>query len=84
MGKAQITGDLDEIVAADPIGKGPNCTVAVLLATLPPGLLEKFKRHLAGDTKGATLARSMTTLGYRIRQDSIQRHRRGACACDRH
>lgn len=62
--------------------KGPRCSVAVLREELDNELLHHFDAAMA-DRKfdGSTIARTLTELGYPIKNHTICRHRNGDCSC---
>lgn len=65
------------------------CSVRVLLETLPDEEAEILRMMLAADEwGGARIARSLKASGYKVqgewvKQITVNRHRRGDCACDR-
>lgn len=67
---------------------GPRCSVAVVIDRLSADDADDFRSALADDSiRGSTIARHLATLGIGpsegkyLREDSIQKHRRGTCAC---
>lgn len=66
----------------DEVRRGPECRVVLLRARLDKDDLEAFDRVLGDATIPATLiARRLTAAGHMIKDESLARHRRGACAC---
>jgi hypothetical protein len=64
-------------------GKGPSCAVGKL--ALPPDdmvvFLEAMERP---DILSTVISRTLRAHGYDVSASSIQRHRRGGCACKRY
>lgn len=62
--------------------KGPDCTVARLLMSLPPKEAAALDAALADSGwQAAAIEREAKAEGYRLPQATIQRHRRGLCKC---
>lgn len=62
--------------------RGPNCSVAVVMKQMPKDILEKFQAAMDNHSApGTEIAKAVQELGYLVRADAIQRHRRGACRC---
>lgn len=74
-------GSLKDAVAAMTVQRGQRCGIALLRTSLPPDLLADFDDLLAGPTWSTVIAKAVRDLGYPLKQDALQRHRRGACEC---
>ena len=62
--------------------RGPACTVNLAQQTMDKATLEKFTAAMGNPSAAGTLiAEALQELGYKVRADAIQRHRRGACRC---
>lgn len=62
--------------------KGPDCSVRMLLRTLPPSDAEAVQAALDNpDWTAAALARLLTQEGHRVQDSTVRRHRRGDCLC---
>jgi hypothetical protein len=62
--------------------RGPSCTVQLTMKDMDEDTLKKFKAAMANPSAAGTLiAEALQDLGYKVRADAIQRHRRGACRC---
>lgn len=62
--------------------KGPTCTMVGILDKLDDGDTAALNTYLAD--RGITttmIIRALQSQGHEIRQASLQRHRRGVCAC---
>lgn len=74
----------DLLVATVRPRKGPPCTIATLYDTMPADkaavLRELLARHHS-QTPGTTIARTVQAEGYHVSHETVQRHRRGDCAC---
>lgn len=63
--------------------KGPACSVALTIEQMDDSTTKKFKAAMANPSAPATqIAKAVQELGYTVRYEAIQRHRRGACRCD--
>lgn len=72
---------LAEIDAAS-TRRGPDCAVAVVLTELPADDADDLRIALSNVRYTATsIAKTLTTRGFRIGDTSINRHRRGSCRC---
>lgn len=67
---------------------GPRCTVSLTIDKLNEADAADFVQALADESiRGSTIARHLAVLGIgpaegkALREDAIQKHRRGACAC---
>jgi hypothetical protein len=64
--------------------KGPPCGMAVILARLTPEDSAALQAYLADQQITTTIIlRALTTEGHKVGQNTVQRHRRGICACPR-
>lgn len=62
--------------------RGPSCTVGLAMQEMDDDTLKKFTAAMANTSAAGTLiAHALQDLGYKVRPDAIQRHRRGACRC---
>lgn len=62
--------------------KGPQCTMgAVLKASMDA---DQIRAALADQSlTGTIIAKALTKAGHAVRSEAVQRHRRGACDCER-
>lgn len=73
---------LAEAIAQHHVPKGASCTVAVLLGKQAPAERRDFLAALADTGIPATvIERGLKAYGTPVGTGSVQRHRRGACAC---
>lgn len=76
--------DLSEFIEASKARKVP-CGVAAVLAQLEetdPDRAEALRAALGTEhIKGSAVSRVVGGWGYRLPQGTVQRHRRGVCAC---
>lgn len=73
---------LTELVAANTRQPGGTCTVATTRSVLDPELATELDTLIADPSVPCSaIARALESLGHRIKQDTLQRHRRGDCAC---
>jgi hypothetical protein len=62
--------------------KGPACSVALVMQQMDDATVKKFQAAMANVSAPATqIAKAVQDLGYQIRYEAVQRHRRGACRC---
>jgi hypothetical protein len=62
--------------------RGPTCTVGLAMKDMDEDTLKKFTAAMANPSAAGTLiAKAVQDLGFKVRPDAIQRHRRGACRC---
>jgi hypothetical protein len=62
--------------------RGPSCTVHLAMQNMDADTLEKFTAAMANPSAAGTLiAKALQDLGFKVRPDAIQRHRRRACRC---
>lgn len=62
--------------------KGPDCSVAIALRQMDDATLKKFNAAMANPHAPSTqIAKAVQDLGYSVRYEAVQRHRRGACRC---
>ena len=62
--------------------KGPECTVAIAMRQMDDATIKKFQAAMANERAPATqIAKAVQDLGYHVRYEALQRHRRGACRC---
>ncbi len=62
--------------------RGPDCTVAIAIKQMDKATLEKFEAAMNNrSAPGTEIAKALQDLGYLVRGNAIQRHRRGACRC---
>jgi len=62
--------------------RGPACTVHLTMKQMDKATLDKFTAAMANSSAAGTLiAEALQELGFKVRADAIQRHRRGACRC---
>lgn len=73
---------LADSLAAHRVVKGPSCSIAILLTTLPDDDAATLRRAL-GDVHipSTVIAKALTDIGQRIQSKTVQRHRRGDCEC---
>lgn len=76
-------GKLKDAVAALDVHRGPPCGVAVLRATLPADELAEFDELVAGSTYATHIVGGLKSLGYSLKSDALQRHRRKLCECQK-
>jgi len=77
-------GLLDEITEQDGHGRRARCTTHTVLSVLEGQDADDLRTAIADDAiTAAAIARALNQRGIEIGQESIQRHRRGACACPR-
>ena len=63
---------------------GPKCRTGILLEELPKDDAADLRAALADPTvAGSMIARALTKLGHPMQAQSIVRHRKGDCGCDR-
>ena len=76
-------GLLDDL--ADPkytYRKGPECSVAIAIKQMDQATVKKFQAAMANDNAPSTqIAKAVQGLGFHVRYEAVQRHRRGACRC---
>lgn len=64
--------------------KGPTCSVAVALETLPPDQVDLLRKALENaNARGVDIADALCGLGFEMNAHTVQRHRRGRCRCAR-
>ena len=80
----------DLATLADPEGarslyhKGPTCTMALALETLPADQADLLRRALENpNARGVDITDALTVFGIETTSHTVQRHRRGRCRCDR-
>ena len=62
--------------------RGPRCTVSLATQQMDEATLKKFTAAMENSSAASTLiAQALQDLGYKVRADALQRHRRGACRC---
>jgi len=62
--------------------KGPECTVALAMQQMDKATLATFHAAMANPAAPSTqIAKAVQQLGYQVRYEASQRHRRGACRC---
>lgn len=62
--------------------RGPSCTLGQIRAELPPDELAFLDEILADRSASASrIARALAKIGQPVRPQTVQRHRRGDCAC---
>jgi hypothetical protein len=62
--------------------KGPECTVALAMRQMDKATLATFQAALDNPAAPSTqIALAVQQLGYQVRYEALQRHRRGACRC---
>lgn len=71
----------DDIKAAQTTNR-LECNVSVLMKTLGPADREGLISAMEDPTiYGSTIVKVLKDRGHRIGDDSVRRHRRGACSC---
>ncbi len=60
---------------------GTKCTVEVIRGKMTVADRDDFDGHLTAGTPAAAIARALKVDGFSVSQGSVQRHRRGDCAC---
>lgn len=74
--------DLSDYYAEQMVA-GPRCPIALTLAQMSADEAARLNSALAShDLDGTAIARRLRKLGYTVRAQSIQRHRRGVCHCE--
>lgn len=64
--------------------KGPTCTMALALATLPPDKADLLSRALDNpNARGVDITDALSAYGIETTSHTVQRHRRGRCKCER-
>lgn len=64
--------------------KGPTCSVAVALETLPDDQADLLRKALENaNARGVDIADALCGLGFEMTAHTVQRHRRARCRCDR-
>jgi hypothetical protein len=66
--------------------RGPECSVRVLLETLPPKDAQELVEVMARPTSQimhSAIAKVLARRNHRVPPDAISRHRRGVCGCAR-
>jgi hypothetical protein len=62
--------------------KGPECSVAIAMRQMDEPTVKKFQAAMANDNAPSTqIAQAVQDLGFQVRYEAVQRHRRGACRC---
>jgi hypothetical protein len=62
--------------------KGPECSVAIAVRQMDKATVAKFEAAMANDNAPSTqIAKAVQDLGFQVRYEAVQRHRRGACRC---
>lgn len=62
--------------------KGPECSVSIALRQMDEPIAKKFLAAMANAGAPSTeIAKAVEELGYQVRYEAVQRHRRGACRC---
>lgn len=62
--------------------KGPECSVAIAVRQMDKATVAKFDAAMANDNAPSTqIAKALQDLGFQVRYEALQRHRRGACRC---
>ena len=62
--------------------RGPACTVSLAMKEMDEATLKKFTAAMGNTSAASTLiAEALQELGFKVRSDAIQRHRRRACRC---
>lgn len=77
-------GKLMEAAASHMPRMGGTCTVGAWLATLDKASRAEADEVMASGMFGTAISKGVEKVyGVRVGSDAIQRHRRGACACQR-
>jgi uncharacterized membrane protein len=64
------------------VRKGPPCTVSLALEQLSPEETVVFHDAMRNpQQQGTRIAAELRREGYNVKDDALQRHRRGLCAC---
>ena len=75
---------LAELIDATKDGPGNRCRISILRLTLSPEDLDTLDAALADPSIQTTrIHAALRAMGYDIGAHSLQRHRRGACKCER-
>lgn len=62
--------------------RGPECGVSIAAAKLDKTDREALERVLADpNIPGTLIAKRLVAAGFKVGQDTVPRHRRGACGC---
>jgi hypothetical protein len=76
-------GIADEIAAAS-TPKRPPCSVKVALAKLDEKIAAEFAAEIAGPAPGTAIAAVLSRHSeLKIAPQTLQRHRKGECSCER-
>lgn len=77
-------GLLDEIKQETDNTNRPKCTVRLLIEGMPADDAADLTNALADPLiTCAAMERALTKLGYDVKQQTLNRHRKGACGCPR-
>lgn len=72
-----------QLQAAKTIRKGPPCAISVILGRLADSDAASLREALSnGDIAHTTIYRVLTDNGFNLSINTVQRHRRGECACE--
>lgn len=70
--------------AASLYRKGPPCSIAVALETIPEDQADLLRKALENENaRGIDIADALLPYGIDVGAHTVQRHRRGRCRCDR-
>ena len=73
---------LAEMRNAEDARRGPRCSVTVVLESMNDEDAADLRAALGDPTiTGSVIARILRNRGHRITEQSVTRHRRGACLC---
>lgn len=72
-----------QLTAARHIRKGPPCAISVILGRLADSDATSLREALAdSDIAHTTIYRVLIDNGFSLSINTVQRHRRGECACE--
>lgn len=72
-----------QLQAAKMIRKGPPCAISVILDRLADPDAESLRDALGnGEIAHTVIYRVLTDNGFNLSINTVQRHRRGECACE--
>lgn len=73
---------LTELVEAHTGRSGGTCAIVKVRAQLDAETAAELDALMADEAvQGSAIARALESLGFQIKRDSLQRHRRGDCRC---
>ena len=73
----------DEIVSTSSYRVGPQCAIKRIAGALTPAEHADLSKALELGLPAAAISRALIARGHKVKPETINRHRRGECACDR-